>query len=1597
MPQVHIAVGMGAASLLGLPMLLWRRRWLIWLPVLMGACGGLALVPDVIAQRFTGGGDAHLPAADAFFMHAWLDRQAALYSPAVSNAAFQAVAFMLLAAACGYAAYIRWGLPRQPEAEEALARLRRETAGYAPAAAVLGVLPLALAGAAVAWVTWPSLTRQAQTPDPLDTGRWAQAVSRRLGVPVGQRLGLVHAAWDPQGAWLCGDLGARVPQGGTPAEVVERAKANGCGFVVLLDAPAPLQPLRAKHGGMAILSGLTCETAGGGAALVLLPPRPDEAGVAAAFRRWQEGRGTRHAGRGTSGEELLQWLRANAAGGTGPLPVVLANTGAWAELSSWQRDREIFAGILGLSGSERLSAREARSQWSPAVAEVGGTWDRFLDLGFRLWGAAAASDCGPWSVVRGPKSEVAFGPGEFARTYVWCPGGRGLRPPRGTEAPPTEQVLDGLRRGCTWAVEGGIVRKLDFGVAAPSIERPARMGEVARLAPDDEAAVELALDVPATDFAGRPSQLDAVELVSNFAGQPAVVASFRNVREAARLTHRLPPAQDHNGGVGFYVRARGWRSVGDGARLSFYTNPIHILVRAGSPAPVSPGAAPVSVASPHRPPEPTPPKPTTAQPVPPAKDEPGAHLAAIGLPPSVRPVLVESFQKPPGRHWRGTHVSIIGDRSPAIGDEELRVSLVQRLPLGAGTRLFFHCYAVECSRLAIAARAAGSTVPHQAVRDLPERQWVAFDLSLAEDFAPLRGSGARLGPPAELEAIEWSAPRLGPLSRFYVTDVAIYEPTPQSRRELALARAKALDEELREAVGRGAPTLARKAADAAAARLAAWAGQLDPKAAQLSDADLAAAERALGELADECRRLRWVAQASRLWSADTGQRPVPPGGESPRFAVSVAPPTQRITTRNPALAPPDRLSGPAELAAAGGEAEAIQLVVIALWDKLQAVRVEVSPLSFAGGSLPSSAAAIELVDDVEVKPRPTLPPEAAGWVPDPLRPFEPFDLEPGAARCVLVTLEVPPDLPPGDYAGHVSVQPRGLDPVRVPVRLRRWAFALEGQPLAIIAPLDEQAIRKQYALAGPLPKEGRRGLYELLLRHRVCPIPLLGGDEEADMEEILPALKRGHEFVALRETASAAPGPNDPDVVRAARCASRLLGAGWGRRGAILLPLAPPEEGQRARLVAAARGLAEERPALLLLAGGDGEPPGDLVAHVWRRPIAPDPPRRPADEDVEVRLSRTARREGWDLAAQSPELQTPSLLLSSPLAHVRLLPWLAWQHGVRALFLRGVNRWGDADDLRGEALLYPGSPEQPHASLRLAALRDGVEDYACLRLLWDRARLLRERNAERHAPLVAAAERLLAEAAGAAGTLRVPCRDPQLLAALRVRLAREIERLDAAWWAEVDSASDLPPPPAELTARPGDRQVALAWAKSPDPKATAYNVFRSREPKSGFARINPLPIEGLSYADGALENDVTYHYFVRSLRGGTVDGPRSQTVSATTRPGARAVWLPGPPPGQRGPHRVAVRLDGPGTGGLLPLVRPQADYALADAAPHGFDDMTRQDDGTWTLDIPEPGKGWASLAGKKLRILVRLVDRQGRVATPPVERVETISPPAKTK
>jgi hypothetical protein len=71
-------------------------------------------------------------------------------------------------------------------------------------------------------------------------------------------------------------------------------------------------------------------------------------------------------------------------------------------------------------------------------------------------------------------------------------------------------------------------------------------------------------------------------------------------------------------------------------------------------------------------------------------------------------------------------------------------------------------------------------------------------------------------------------------------------------------------------------------------------------------------------------------------------------------------------------------------------------------------------------------------------------------------------------------------------------------------------------------------------------------------------------------------------------------------------------------------------------------------------------------------------------------------------------------------------------------------------------------------------------------------------------------------------------------------------------------------------------KVLLTWGASSSP-GVKYNVWRSTTSEIRFVKINPTPIQGLSYTDDTVQNGVTYIFVARAadaLGNESPDSPR---------------------------------------------------------------------------------------------------------------------------
>lgn len=197
-------------------------------------------------------------------------------------------------------------------------------------------------------------------------------------------------------------------------------------------------------------------------------------------------------------------------------------------------------------------------------------------------------------------------------------------------------------------------------------------------------------------------------------------------------------------------------------------------------------------------------------------------------------------------------------------------------------------------------------------------------------------------------------------------------------------------------------------------------------------------------------------------------------------------------------------AAPARVTCARNEQEPFQLAVRS-GRAVRGVRVEAGPFQGPGGAM---------LQDVEVgmvgfvpidyptnyyqsksdpwcRKFPTQPPGCDGWAgpwPDPLLPQGPkdtFDLAANATQPIWITVSVPKDATPGDYAGKVRLVAEGSEVAQVPLALHVWGFTLpERSHVGAIYDVRFTDGGKSW---GKSSEEARWDVIRFMARRRLCP------------------------------------------------------------------------------------------------------------------------------------------------------------------------------------------------------------------------------------------------------------------------------------------------------------------------------------------------------------------------------------------------------------------------------------------------------------------------------------------------------------------------------
>jgi len=437
----------------------------------------------------------------------------------------------------------------------------------------------------------------------------------------------------------------------------------------------------------------------------------------------------------------------------------------------------------------------------------------------------------------------------------------------------------------------------------------------------------------------------------------------------------------------------------------------------------------------------------------------------------------------------------------------------------------------------------------------------------------------------------------------------------------------------------------------------------------------------------------------------------------------------------------------------------------------------------------------------------TYPPRYAveyiGWIPDPLVDVAPFDVPEGGLRPVWVTVHPPERAPAGTYRGRLVVRPSNAPESSVPVEVKVWDFTLPTRMAMKTAfALFDYEISGWY---GKFDEQMRREWYAFLLDHRVNPTNIYSKDPVPEREYMQYCVDRGLNAFTLACT--------------------------WYKEGKGLRELLDMIEDNRKYLTE--RGwwdmpfiygfdeLGHDKyPELRSTYGDIKRAFADLPTMTT---VHPNPDLK-GFVDIWVPLTsnwveRDARKyssdgdQVWWYVCCHPFHPYPNFFTDYPAIDSRVLFWMNWKCKVPGVLYYAINIWqhnrvaeGDGVTLHHDPealkaiaagkrwpevpwnafscaafngdgqLIYPGPNGKPYSSIRLEAIRDGIEDYEYLHQL---SRLVDQKAREPKVDvrLLARARKLLAVRDGVVKSNHEYALDPHRLLEARRELAETIEAL----------------------------------------------------------------------------------------------------------------------------------------------------------------------------------------------------------------------------
>jgi hypothetical protein len=451
------------------------------------------------------------------------------------------------------------------------------------------------------------------------------------------------------------------------------------------------------------------------------------------------------------------------------------------------------------------------------------------------------------------------------------------------------------------------------------------------------------------------------------------------------------------------------------------------------------------------------------------------------------------------------------------------------------------------------------------------------------------------------------------------------------------------------------------------------------------------------------------------------------GGELPYYVTH---PVSTLKVQ-PNSAVPGALAEKLSIAMAKGEFEPVQIVVCPVTRALREVRVSASALTGPGGAfIPAERLVVTPIGSVTCKGS-TGGARLSGEIPDVLLPDRAMDVPAGRRQPFLITVQSTADDQPGTYHGTVTVSPADAPATVLPLAVRvydislattshlRSAFVLWGSYATFMASQAPDAVTAVYI-----------NYAKTMLSHRISPITMWAPSKDAQGQwdfsrydtycsAVVPL---GLTTLNLGGNGEVA-GTRNTDFVVAAR--EHFRGKGWWDMAYIYGWDEAPGSAQD-QLVNNYKALVDAVPDIRIMQTG-WSPTERLkgLVKIWC-PLT-------AGADLKAcHAAQTAGDEVWWYVCCAPTAPYANLFVDYPGIDHRMLGWMTYKYGISGLLYWGVDVWPNNEapleqydqtnyagwnpnsfgTVMGDGyLLYPGKNDSAVPSLRLALLRDGIEDY----------------------------------------------------------------------------------------------------------------------------------------------------------------------------------------------------------------------------------------------------------------------------------------------